>query len=138
MVARQDQIWRSERSLSGFQDLLPTVAELSGAKITAETDGISFLPTLLGKSGQQQHSHLYWAFDEQGGKLSAEKWPWKLIHLNTGAAPKNAKAKAKPKPLEKLLYNLETDIGEEKNLAAEKPEIVAELEKLMQSSWRAP
>jgi arylsulfatase A-like enzyme len=124
--------------VSGFQDLLPTVAELSGAKITAETDGISFLPTLLGKSGQQQHSHLYWAFDEQGGKLAVLKWPWKLIHLNTGAAPKNAKAKAKPKPLEKLLYNLETDIGEEKNLAAEKPEIVAELEKLMQSSWRAP
>lgn len=128
--------------VSGFQDLLPTVAELSGAKVTAETDGISFAPTLLGKSGQQQHSHLYWAFDEQGGKLAVLKWPWKLIHLNTGAAPKNAKAKAKAKakskPLEKLLYNLETDIGEEKNLAAEKPEIVAELEKLMQSSWRAP
>jgi arylsulfatase A-like enzyme len=124
--------------VSGFQDLLPTVAELSGAKVTAETDGISFAPTLLGKSGQQQHSHLYWAFDEQGGKLAVLKWPWKLIHLNTGAAPKNAKAKAKPKPLEKLLYNLETDIGEEKNLAAEKPEIVVELEKLIQSSWRAP
>ena len=121
--------------VSGFQDIMPTMAELSGAKLTTETDGISFAPTLLGKAGQQQHSHLYWAFNEQGGKLAVLKWPWKLIHLNTGG---ETKTKGKPKPLEKLLYNLETDVGEEKNLAAEKPEIVAELEQLMQASWRAP
>ena len=121
--------------VSGFQDLLPTVAELSGAKLTTETDGISILPTLLGKDGQRQHSHLYWAFNEQGGKLAVLKWPWKLIHLNTGG---EAKAKGKPKPLEKLLYNLETDVGEEKNLATEKPELVMELAQLMQQSWRAP
>jgi len=121
--------------VSGFQDLLPTVAELSGARLTTATDGISFAPTLLGKSDQQQHSHLYWAFNEQGGKQAVLKWPWKLIHLNNGG---ETKAKGKPKPLEKLLYNLEADIGEEKNLAAEKPEIVAELEQLMQQSWRAP
>ena len=96
------------------------------------------VPTLLGKEGQKEHSHLYWAFNEQGGKLAVLKWPWKLIHLNTGAAQKGEKAKAKSKPLEKLLYNLETDIGEETNLAAERPEIVAELEQLMQRSWRAP
>lgn len=124
--------------VSGFQDLLPTVAELSGAKLTTETDGISLVPTLLGKAGQKEHSHLFWAFNEQGGKLAVLKWPWKLIHLNTGSVQKGVKAKAKAKPLEKLLYNLETDIGEEKNLAAEKPEIVAELEQLMQQSWRAP
>jgi arylsulfatase A-like enzyme len=114
------------------------VAELSGAKLTVETDGISFVPTLLGKDGQKQHSHLFWDFNEQGGKRAVLKWPWKLIHLNTGEGPKGPKGKAKPKMVEKLLHNLETDIGEEKNLAADKPEIVAELEKLMQSSWRAP
>ncbi|MDZ4404261.1 arylsulfatase [Prosthecobacter sp.] len=124
--------------VSGFQDLLPTVAELSGAKLTAETDGISFVPTLLGNDGQKQHTHLFWDFNEQGGKRAVLKWPWKLIHLNTGTAQKAPKGKAKGKALEKLLHNLETDIGEEKNLAAEKPEIVAELEKLMQQSWRTP
>jgi arylsulfatase A-like enzyme len=122
--------------VSGFQDLLPTLAELTSTKLTTETDGISFLPTLLGQTGQPQHSHLYWAFNEQGGKLAVLKWPWKLIHLNTGSS--ETKTKGKPKPLEKLLYNLETDIGEENNLASEKPELVAELEKLMQSSYRAP
>lgn len=124
--------------VSGFQDLLPTVAELSGVKLHAETDGISFAPTLLGKEGQKEHSHLFWDFNEQGGKRAVLKWPWKLIHLNTGGKQTNPKGKGKPKPLEKLLYNLETDIGEETNLAAEKPEIVEELEKLMQASWRAP
>ncbi|WP_395735550.1 arylsulfatase [Prosthecobacter sp.] len=128
--------------VSGFQDLLPTVADLSLTKLESETriDGISFAPTLLGKPGQREHSHLYWAFNEQGGKLAVLKWPWKLIHLNTGGEPSETKVKNKGKArsLEKLLYNLESDIGEEKNLAAEKPEIVAELEKLMQASWRAP
>jgi hypothetical protein len=124
--------------VSGFQDLLPTVAELSGVKLHTETDGISLVPTLLGKEGQKEHSHLYWDFNEQGGKRAVLKWPWKLIHLNTGATQPGPKAKKKAKPLEKLLYNLETDLGEETNLAAEKPEIVAELEKLMQESYRAP
>ncbi|HEY1049108.1 MAG TPA: arylsulfatase [Prosthecobacter sp.] len=129
--------------VSGFQDLLPTVAELSGAKLAAETDGLSLAPTLLGKDGQKEHSHLYWAFNEQGGKVAVLKWPWKLIHLNTGAVQKGEKAKGKkkqgqPKPLEKLLYNLETDVGEETNVAPQHPEKVAELEKLMSGSWRAP
>lgn len=127
--------------VSGFQDLLPTVAELSGAELKAETDGLSYAPTLLGAGEQRVHSHLFWDFNEQGGKKAVLKWPWKLIHLHTGIGQKNAKnAKAAPKAkkLEKLLFNLETDIGEETNLAAEKPEIVAELEKLMQASWRAP
>ncbi|MGV3661849.1 MAG: arylsulfatase [Prosthecobacter sp.] len=134
--------------VSGFQDLLPTVAELSGAKLTAETDGISLAPTLLGKDGQKEHSHLYWAFNEQGGKVAVLKWPWKLIHLNTGAARKDSGAKGKskgkgkgqegPKPLQKLLHNLEKDVGEEANLAPQHPEIVAELEALMSASWRAP
>ena len=121
--------------VSGFQDLLPTVAELRGAILSIETDGVSYAPTLVGEGSQKPHSHLFWDFNEQGGKRAVLKWPWKLIHLNTGGA---AKGKAKAKSLEKLLYNLETDIGEETNLAAEKPEIVAELEKLMHASYRAP
>ncbi|MDZ4286760.1 MAG: arylsulfatase [Prosthecobacter sp.] len=121
--------------VSGFQDLLPTVADLSGAKLEAETDGLSLLPVLLGKLSQKEHSHLYWDFNEQGGKRAVLKWPWKLIHLNTGG--KVAKG-GKLKPLEKELYNLEEDISEERNLAVAQPEIVAELEKLMAASWRAP
>jgi len=108
--------------VSGFQDFMPTAADIAGAKVEAACDGISFVPALLGKDGgQQQHPHLFWNFNEQGGKRSVLQWPWKLIHLNTGstdAAPKKA-AKgnaaepatnaAPAKPLEVQLFNMEAD-----------------------------
>ena len=53
--------------VSGFQDFLPTAADLAGVKVTAECDGISFLPTLLGNNAQQkQHPYLCWYFNEAG------------------------------------------------------------------------
>lgn len=124
----------------GFQDLLPTVAELAGAEVSAETDGLSFAPTLLGRTGgQKQHPFLFWDFNEQGGKRAVLKWPWKLIHLNTGAKPKNPKnPNAKPQPLAIELYNLETDPGEERSAAAEHEELVAELGRRMKEAWREP
>jgi arylsulfatase A-like enzyme len=120
--------------VSGFQDLLPTAAELSGSELKAETDGISYVPTLLGQGEQKQHSHLCWYFGEQGGKRAALKWPWKLIQLNTGAGAKGKKA-AK---LSQFLYKLDKDIGEETDVAAEHPEIVTELEKMITESYREP
>ena len=92
--------------ISGFQDFMPTAAELAGASMAEACDGISFVPTLLGKNGsQQQHSYLFWNFTEQGGKRSVLQWPWKLIHLNTGMMDDGTKKKAvddralKAKPL---------------------------------------
>ena len=122
--------------VSGFQDLMPTLAELSGAELGKGYDGISFAPTLLGQGKQSQHDYLFWNFDEQGGKRAVLKWPWKLIHLNTGEGGKGAKGKAKP--METLLYNLDTDRGEEHDLAAKKPELVKELEAMMIEAYRAP
>jgi arylsulfatase A-like enzyme len=87
---------------------------------------------------QQQHSHLYWDFNEQGGKRAVLRWPWKLIHLNTGAVDRAAKNQGKRGPLTKELYHLERDPGEEDNVLSQHPEIVAELEKLMADSYRAP
>jgi hypothetical protein len=120
--------------VSGFQDLLPTVADLSGSDLTTATDGISLKPTLLGETGQKQHSHLCWYFGEKGGINAALKWPWKLIQRNTGA-DKKAKKKL---PMTSELYHLEDDIGEESNLAAKHPEKVKELEQLLKDSYREP
>lgn len=122
--------------VSGFQDLMPTLAELSGAELGKGYDGISFAPTLLGQGKQTQHDYLFWNFDEQGGKRAVLKWPWKLIHLSTGEGGKGTKGKAKP--METLLYNLDTDRGEEHDLAAKKPELVKELEAMMIEAYRAP
>ncbi len=134
--------------VSGFQDFLPTAAELAGVEVTAECDGISFLPTLLGKSAQQkQHPYLCWYFNEKGGKRAVLQWPWKLIHLNTGsevpfdgpeATAKKKRPAAAAKPLDVQLFNLETDPAESKNVAAQKPEKVKELERIMKQAWRNP
>jgi arylsulfatase A-like enzyme len=133
--------------VSGFQDFLPTAADLAGVKVTAECDGISFLPTLLGNNAQQkQHPYLCWYFNEAGGKNAVLQWPWKLIHLNTGSVNQSdesdkSTAKKRPadaKPLVVQLFNLETDPAEAKNVAAENPEKVKELEAIMKQAWRNP
>lgn len=131
--------------VSGFQDFLPTVAELTGVRITAECDGISFLPELLGNHGaQKKHSFLCWYFDEQGGKRAVLKWPWKLIHLNTRAEQQTAGAVTNGKKarggqsLEIELFNLDDDPAESNNVAESHPRIVEELSMHMQQAWREP
>lgn len=123
----------------GFVDMMATLGDLTGTKMTAPTDGLSFLPTLLGTGTQAQHDYLFWDFNEQGGKRAVLKWPWKLIHLNTGAAGRGDKAaKAKGKPVEVQLFNLESDEPEQHNVATEHADIVAKLEPLMEAAWRSP
>ncbi len=122
----------------GFVDMMATVADLTGTPLKAPTDGLSFVPTLLGEGAQKQHDYLFWDFNEQGGKQALLKWPWKLIHLNTGNLGRGQKAPAKPKPLEVQLFNLDQDFGEHTNVAAQHPEVVAALETLMAGAWREP
>ena len=121
--------------VSGFQDLLPTLAELANVPVTSECDGLSMAPTLLGRDNQAQHPYLYWNFDEQGGKTAVLKWPWKLIQLhNRGTSPKNTQ----PRPAEVQLFNLTEDPSETTNLASLHPDRVTDLQKAMQEAYRPP
>lgn len=66
----------------GFQDLMPTLAELAATELP-ESDGISFFPTLVGDAKHQQtHPHLYWEFSERGGKQAVLKGKWKGVRLD--------------------------------------------------------
>lgn len=122
--------------ISAQWDLLPTFADISGAKPNQDTNGISFLPTLLGQKVQQkQHKHLYWEFWERGGKQAVRIGDWKGIRLNTA---KNANA-----PIE--LYNLKKDPKEQNNIATLRPDIVEKIALAMQDrsispkpSWNFP
>ncbi len=105
--------------LSGFQDMLPTFAELAGAPAPA-TDGLSLLPTLLGNPrAQRTHEALYFEFYEGGGKQAVVTERWKAVRLNWTARPDG--------PLE--LYDLAADPGEERNVASSHPEVVASLQR---------
>jgi arylsulfatase A-like enzyme len=109
--------------VSAFWDFLPTAAELAGIQIPGNIDGISYLPALL-KKEQQQHDYLYWEFHEKGGRKALRKGDWKLVQYDV----------FNPEKTTTELYNLATDIGEEKNVAEENPEVVKELLTLINSA----
>ena len=99
--------------MAGAVDFMATAAEIAGVKLNTPTDGISFLPTLLGKDDQQKkHDYLYWEFYEQGSKQALRAGKWKAVRrpMITG-------------PIE--LYDLSEDIAEKNDLAKRYPEIVS-------------
>ncbi len=110
--------------VSAFWDLMPTLAEISGAEIPEKIDGISFLPTLLGKGKQKEHKYLYWEFHEQGGKMAVRMGDWKAVKLNI-----NNSSLARTE-----LYDLSADTGETDNLAGSHPEIVRKMEDIMKEA----
>jgi len=105
-----------------FYDLMPTFSELAGVKNCAQRyrnrrlktdyfDGLSIVPTLLGHdTAQQRHPHLYWEFAETN-QIAVRRGDWKLVVI-----------KGVPH-----LYNLETDLHEDHDLAAEHPDLVQQL-----------
>lgn len=104
--------------ISDFADMFPTFAELAGGKTPAKLDGVSIVPTLLGRATTQTiRDHLYW---EAAPQQAVRQGDWKVYR---GAADR---------PIE--LYNLARDIGETKNVASNHPEIAAKLERLLTSS----
>jgi arylsulfatase A-like enzyme len=103
--------------VSAFWDLLPTLAELAGAPSPAGTDGISLLPTLLGRPEQQgRHEFLYWEFHEGGSIQAVRMGRWKAV---------------RPFGKRLELYDLQTDIGETHNVADSHPDVVAKIEKYL-------
>ena len=103
-----------------FWDFLATAAELSGQKVPADTDGVSFLPTLLGQPQTKPHEFLYWEFHEGATKQAVRMGDWKGVRLAPGT------------PLE--LYNLKVDIGETMNVADANPTIIAKLEAYLKTA----
>jgi arylsulfatase A len=98
--------------VSAFWDMLPTLSELTGEPIVGSTDGISFLPTLLGKPAQQkQHEYLYWELYERVPNQALRMGKWKGVVLD----------RRKGQKIE--LYDLSADEGEQQDLASEFPEV---------------
>jgi len=93
-----------------FADVLPTFAELGGAAAPSNVDGISILPTLLGRS-QELDRFMYLEIPKWNKLTQAVRWrTWKAIRHG------------KDQPLE--LYDLSKDIGEKENVARQHPDVI--------------
>ena len=112
--------------VSAHWDVLPTLAELGGsaaqATVPQDIDGVSFAPTLLGETAQQEkHDYLYWEVSSGGGWQAIRKGDWKAHRVKTRTPDKTRFE----------LYHLGRDPAEENDVAAEHPDVVAEMKKLM-------
>ena len=105
--------------ISAFWDVMPTLCEIAGIDSPEDTDGISFLPALTGAE-QISHDHLYWEFPSYGGQQAVRLGKWKAIRNNIFKGNMAIE-----------LYNLEEDIQELNNVAADNPEIVKQIEEIM-------
>lgn len=110
--------------ISAFQDVMPTLAEVAQVPCPP-TDGISFLPTLLGEENRQkEHEYLYWEYpDPDIGNKAIRMGKWKGIITNIRKGNK-----------EMQLFDLENDLREEHDVAAQHPDIVNRFRLLMQAS----
>lgn len=108
-------------------DFMPTLAALAGVDCPEQSDGISLLPELFGQE-QPKHTALYWEIQqpEQAGEGFAQAvrmGRWKAVRVGAGT------------PIE--LYDLDTDLLEQNNIAAEHPEWVKRLTQQMNQASRA-
>ena len=109
--------------LSAFWDMLPTFSELTGEPIVGNSDGISMLPTLLGKNlFQKKHEYLYWELYEGRPNSAVRYGKWKGVVRDTREGN------------EIQLFNLEIDESEINNVAKQNPEIVLEIQSIMEKS----
>lgn len=124
IVRWNDEIEANSESchISAFWDFLPTMADVVGAEIPDNVDGISFLPELKGQGVQKEHDYLYWEFHENNGRQAIRKGDWKAVKYDVH---NNGKME---------LYNLKTDASEEFDLAGEYPDKVMEFDSLMKVS----
>jgi len=109
-----------------FWDFLPTAIEIAGVKPSSDIDGISILPTLLGKRKQKQHEYLYWEY-QQNQAVRYGKW---FAHRVNGGHIE--------------LYDLISDAQQSNDLSNRFPDIVKKIEQIMYKShtpsdvWPSP
>lgn len=108
--------------LSGFEDWMPTLMDLTGNSRSAweDIDGISLVPTLLGQD-QEPRPFLYREFSGYGGQQSIRVGRWKAIRQNMVRGNLGIE-----------LYDLSDDIAEQNDISSQHPEVVKRLVKLME------
>jgi arylsulfatase A-like enzyme len=114
--------------LTYLVDMMATFADLAGVNgaVPSDTDGISLVPTLLGRGTQTQREGIYFQIHNiqptgtksEAARMNISGDKWKAIRNTSGVVS---------------LYNLTNDIGEINNIASSYPGIVSQMEAYMNS-----
>ncbi len=102
-----------------FWDLLPTLCEIAGTDIPDSTDGISFLPAIMGKK-QREHEYLYWEFPESGGQQAVITGEWKALRKDMHKG--NTRFQ---------LFNIKEDPGETTDVSDMHPDILQRVNEIV-------
>lgn len=108
-------------------DMMSTLAAIIGFPVQ-HTDGISLMPTLMGKLQQEQHSYLYFEYPENGGQVAVRMGNWKGVKKQL---IKN------PKVLWEL-YDLSKDPSEQNNIAEAHKDILKEFDAIVKKEHQHP
>ena len=99
-----------------FVDILPTLASLSGAPLPEYLDGVSLLPTILGKQQDDlSERFLYWEYPRRRLWQAGRKGKWKAVRYGIDGGME--------------LYDLESDPQEDRDVSSLHPELVLEFDK---------
>jgi uncharacterized sulfatase len=100
-------------------DVFATAAELANARLPPDRDSISFLPAVLGnRAAQREHEFLYWEFYEGGTSQAVREKNWKAVRSPMFSGRTE-------------LYDLSSDLGEQRDRAAENPDVVKRMHAIM-------
>lgn len=114
---------------------MPTLANLTGYEVPRDRliDGVAQTALLLGQSKEGARDHFYYFC--KNALHGVHKGKWKLLLPNRENYYQYVKDRGSK---EMELYNLESDIGEKRNLARQNPKIVSEMLKLTKAfQWPA-
>ena len=108
-----------------FADWMPTLCAAAGLPAPEKTDGASLLPVLTGDQVVQvKRKQMVWVFPEYGGQVAVRvgnSGDFKVVR--TGLKTK--------KPGAWEVYNIVEDPAEEKNLAAERSDLIAQAQEIL-------
>lgn len=104
-----------------FYDFMATAADAAGLAIPEKTDGLSVLPALLGHGDRQKkHDYLYWAYGNEHAVRIDRYYAYRR-HPN--------------QPTQ--IYDVFDDPREANDLAADKPDLVKQVEQIFENEFAA-
>ena len=115
-------------AVAGTIDVLPTCVSIAGGKVPSDPviDGRDLTPLLFGQTKEsQREAHYYFA---SYNLQAVRQGPWKLALMTQAETKKSGPAE--DSKINPRLYNLDQEINEQTNLAAQHPDIVAKLTSL--------